>query len=86
MKFTAQIKDMTTVARSLGLKRLKIGSIEIELSDYTTALDYSKAAEAANLTPIRGDSAHKAPTTPDEPTAMLDEEDDDALLFHSSDP
>lgn len=87
MKSKPTIPEMVQYAKAQGLKRLKVGSLEIELSDYELTLIYSeKLKNAENLT-----SANNATNTPslsqdaNQPIAQIaDDDNEDELLYHST--
>lgn len=78
---------MLAYAKANGLKRLKVGSLEVEISDYELALLYTEKLQAAqNLT-----NANTATQTPSPsidanigPNLLADDDEDESLLFHST--
>lgn len=84
MKHAQQLKDMISMAKEFGLKRLKIGSLEIEVSDLVLVTEYAKKLETSeNLT--NNSTVTETPSqSPDANTLLTEDEDDDSLLFHST--
>lgn len=83
VKHAKELVQMIEMAKNNGLKRLKVGSLEIELSDIELATQLaSKLDVASNIT--NDNNATNTPTPNADASPALTEDDDESLLFHSS--
>lgn len=82
MKHSTDLNTMIAIAKQNGLKRLKVGTLEVELSDYELVQIYTnKQLAAENLT---GANNAIKPSPSQDASPQSTEDDDEALLFHSS--
>lgn len=86
MKAKPTPADMVTFAKAHGLKRLKVGSLEIEFSDYELASDYANKAGLTLPAITPTNNVTQTPPPPAEATdsPLLTEDLDDELLFAST--
>lgn len=82
VKTVDELKELIEWAKKARVKSLKVGAIEVELSDYAFIETLGESAEQATLTPdLAADSG-----TPDWTAGSPEEDkaDSDAIMFHSS--